>query len=100
MHYSVKDIAKILSVNPETVRRWVRDGKIKAEPIGTNRKKGFKITKEELKNFLDSEAKYGCRAAAAIVTQEEHDQKVEEYKKKMQKITKLVAEINKLLEDL
>ena len=29
--YAVSDVAEMLSVNAETVRRWIRDGKIKAE---------------------------------------------------------------------
>lgn len=30
-YYSVKEIAELLSVNEETVRRWIRDEKLDAE---------------------------------------------------------------------
>ena len=36
--YSVKDIADMLNTNPETVRRWIRAGKLKAHQ--TSRKDG------------------------------------------------------------
>jgi excisionase family DNA binding protein len=50
--YSVKDVAEMLSVNDETVRRWIRDGKLTAER-GTGRQ-GSKITSAALKKFLNS----------------------------------------------
>ena len=28
--YTVKEITQIVHTNPETVRRWIRDGKLKA----------------------------------------------------------------------
>lgn len=36
--YSVNEIAHLLGLNPETVRRWVRSGKLKA--IRNSRKEG------------------------------------------------------------
>ena len=30
--YSVKEIAEMLNKNPETVRRWIRSGKLEAIP--------------------------------------------------------------------
>lgn len=50
-YYSVKDIADLLSVNEETVRRWIRDNKLDAER-GSGRQ-GSKITSEALIKFLD-----------------------------------------------
>ena len=32
-YYTVKDIAELLSVNEETVRRWIREGKLVAEGL-------------------------------------------------------------------
>lgn len=50
-YYSVKEIAKLLSVNEETVRRWIRDEKLEAER-GSGRQ-GSKVTSKALAKFLD-----------------------------------------------
>ncbi|MBS5913102.1 MAG: helix-turn-helix domain-containing protein [Paenibacillus macerans] len=52
-HYSVKEAASILSLNEETVRRWIRDGKLKAEDIGG--RVGYRIAEDELKRFILAE---------------------------------------------
>ena len=49
-YYSVKEIAELLSVNEETVRRWIRDEKLEAER-GSGRQ-GSKVTSEALRKFL------------------------------------------------
>ena len=36
--YTVKEIAELLGTNPETVRRWIRDGKLQA--VTNSKKKG------------------------------------------------------------
>lgn len=45
--YTPKQAAKILELHPETVRKFLRQGKIKARKIG-----GWKITEEELQEFI------------------------------------------------
>jgi len=55
--YSVKEIAEMLNVNEETVRRWLRD------PNGlsgtkTSRKEGYMVTEIPLKDFLKKKPKY------------------------------------------
>lgn len=63
--YSVKQIADMLNTKPETVRRWIRSGKLKAEQ--SSRKDGNVITEEDLNKFLKSSPKYaGFIAGAAI----------------------------------
>lgn len=53
-YYLVSEFAKHVSVAPETVRRWIREGKLKAKKV---RPKGLKevwgIEKSELKRFAD-----------------------------------------------
>lgn len=49
-YYSVKEIAELLSVNEETVRRWIRHEKLVAER-GSGRQ-GSKVTSESLNEFL------------------------------------------------
>ena len=63
--YSVKQIADMLNTKPETVRRWIRSGKLKAEQ--SSRKDGNVITEGNLNKFLMSSPKYaGLIAGAAI----------------------------------
>lgn len=63
--YSVKQIADMLNTKPETVRRWIRTGKLKAEQ--SSRKDGNVITEGDLNKFLRSSPKYaGIIAGAAI----------------------------------
>lgn len=54
--YNVKEIADMLNTNPETVRRWVRDKKLKAETV--SRKDGTVISESELEKFLEASPKY------------------------------------------
>lgn len=54
--YSVKQIADMLETNPETVRRWIRDKKLKA--VQVSRKEGNIITEDELERFLRATPKY------------------------------------------
>lgn len=54
--YTVEEVAKKLDRNPETIRRWIRNGKLKATKH--SRKKGFTISEDELDtfkiNYMDS----------------------------------------------
>lgn len=61
--YTVKEISDMLNTNPETVRRWIRDGKMKAEQV--TRKDGNLVTEDALKAFLKSSPKYARIATSA-----------------------------------
>jgi excisionase family DNA binding protein len=60
--FTVKEISDLLNTNPETVRRWIRDGKMKAEQV--TRKDGNLVTEDALKAFLKSSPKYARIAAS------------------------------------
>ncbi|WP_295092651.1 helix-turn-helix domain-containing protein [Ruminococcus sp.] len=62
--YTVKEIADIFKTNPETVRRWIRLGKLKADK--TSRKGGNVISEQSLNNFLKTTPKYAGIAASTI----------------------------------
>lgn len=51
-NFSVRTVAELLQTNQETVRRWIRDGKLQAEI--SSKKKGYTITAEQLAEFLKS----------------------------------------------
>lgn len=62
--YSVKQIAEILSNNPETVRRWIRDDKLKA--VQVSRKDGNIVTEAELVRFIKATPKYFSKLTAGV----------------------------------
>lgn len=65
--YNVKEIAKLLNTNPETVRRWIRSGKLEA--IQDSRKEGNVVTEQMLNAFLKASPKYaGIFTTSAILS--------------------------------
>lgn len=62
--YTVKEIADLLKTNPETVRRWIRSGKLEA--VKSSRKEGNMITEISLHNFLKTTPKYAGIAAGTL----------------------------------
>lgn len=62
--FTVKEISELLDINPETVRRWIRSGKLSADQ--TSRKDGNFITEEALKTFLEHAPKYISVATASL----------------------------------
>ena len=61
--YNVKQIADMLNTQPETVRRWIRSGKLYAEKA--SRKDGHVVTESDLNKFLKSSPKYASMAGIA-----------------------------------
>lgn len=65
--FNVKEIAEMLNTNSETVRRWIRSGKLEA--IQDSRKEGNVVTEQMLNVFLKSSPKYaGMLTASAAVS--------------------------------
>lgn len=54
--YTVQQISKLLKTNPETVRRWIRSGKLSA--VQDSRKGGNLVSEEALKSFMYATPKY------------------------------------------
>ena len=54
--YSVNEVAKMLNKNPETVRRWIRDGKLEANL--PSKKQGHVFTEQMLDTFLANSPQY------------------------------------------
>lgn len=51
--FSVEEAAKVLQIAPNTMRRYVRTGKVRAAKLG----KAYRITESDLMTFLDSQTK-------------------------------------------
>ena len=60
-NYSVKQIAEMLDTNPETVRRWIRAGRL--ESSQASKKEGNVVSEDALKAFLERTPKYAAAAA-------------------------------------
>lgn len=54
--YSVKEVAEILNVNEQTIRRYISSGQLEAKNIGGS--VGFKISDDKLGDFLIKHPKY------------------------------------------
>ena len=63
-NYSVKEIAEMLSTNPETVRRLIRDKKLEATI--ESKKGGHIVYEAALQEFLRSSPKYATAAKATV----------------------------------
>ncbi len=63
--FNVKEIAEMLDVSEETIRRWIREGKIRA--VSASRKQGNKIAKEDLEDFLRKNKDSGKIGKAAML---------------------------------
>ncbi|HPT66014.1 MAG TPA: helix-turn-helix domain-containing protein [Candidatus Woesebacteria bacterium] len=55
VYYTIEEVAEILKVNPESVRRWVRAKKIPAIKLGG---KYIRISATDLENFTKSSKVY------------------------------------------
>lgn len=49
--YTVAEVAERLKVNEETVRIWLRDGKLRGIRLGS-RRAGWRITESEIERML------------------------------------------------
>jgi excisionase family DNA binding protein len=50
-HYTVKEVAERLRLNPETVRVWLRTGRLRGVLLG-GRKSGYRIPGSEVQRLL------------------------------------------------
>ena len=59
---TVKEVAERLRANPQTVRRWLREGKLKGVMPG-GEKLGYRIPASEVTRLLTGETREGKAAA-------------------------------------
>lgn len=64
--FNVKQIASMFNTQPETVRRWIRSGKLHAEK--TSRKEGHVVTEGDLNKFLKKSPKYAGMVGGLVGT--------------------------------
>jgi len=49
-YYSPEEVGEQFNVKPATIRKWIRDGKLKALKLG----RLWRITEEELNRFINA----------------------------------------------
>ncbi|MGO8946881.1 MAG: helix-turn-helix domain-containing protein [Ktedonobacterales bacterium] len=49
-YYTVEDVATLLSVHPDTVRRWIKNNELRALNLGP--RAGYRISKAALDDFI------------------------------------------------
>lgn len=57
--YKVSEVAELLKVNEDTVRRWIGSGDLIA--TRASKKKGFVINEQDLYEFVETKPKYRAR---------------------------------------
>lgn len=51
--YSPQDAAKVLDVNPYTILRLIKSGRLHATNLGAKNRKMYRISAEDLKAFIN-----------------------------------------------
>lgn len=77
--YTVEQVAKLLTMHPKTIQRYIREGKLGAKKIG----KSWRIFKPELKRFM--------KAAGKSVREEEQEKTMQA--EQVQALVSSVADI-------
>lgn len=62
--YTVKQVSKLLKTNEETVRRWIRSGKLTATLV--SKKSGHTISADSLNAFVKQTPKYAPVLASSL----------------------------------
>lgn len=52
-----KEVSELLKIHPETVRRFIREGRIKAYLVGKQKL----VREEEIKNFIEKSTRVNTR---------------------------------------
>ena len=50
--YTIKEVARIIQVHQETVRRWIRSGYLNAFKIDSRPQGRYRITRQELERVM------------------------------------------------
>lgn len=59
---TVPEVAAMLRLNEQTVRKWLRDGTLPGYRLGSNRKAGWRIRRSEVEAYLEAHRGEGAAA--------------------------------------
>jgi hypothetical protein len=95
--YTVDELSELLMVNKETVRRWIRDGKLNG--ARNSKKEGYTVDEFSLQLFLIDNPKYN-RICALKDVPKHSDDDATETKRKIYSAGKILMEIKDLMAEL
>lgn len=100
MYYTVSQVSEMFNVDPETVRRWCRTGRLNATL--ESKKTGFHIDEESLNDFANRYHKYGKTTSPKVASSikdnlNEIQSRLKEIKRYTKRIDELVKEIEELM---
>jgi len=52
-HYSTEEVSELYNIKPATIRKWIREGKLKAVKLGHL----WRIREDDLKEFIKQDKK-------------------------------------------
>lgn len=61
---TVAEVAEVLRVDEQTVRRWIRQGRLAAHSLGG--KAGYRIQRRDLHRFLDTTREGKARMSKSV----------------------------------
>lgn len=59
---TVPEVADMLRLNEQTVRRWLRDGTLPGFRLGHNRKAGWRIPRTDVERYIEAQRGEGAAA--------------------------------------
>ena len=73
--YTVKEVCEIMCVTSQTVRKWIKEGLLRAEKNGSGR---YEIKREEILNFMEKSPYYD-RYIRFFITQSEYEEREKQH---------------------
>ena len=95
MYYTVTQVSEMFNVDPETVRRWCRNGQLNATL--EYKRSGFHIDEKSLNDFVNRYPKYG---RIALPTEVYSIDNWNEIQTRLNKIKRYTKRINELVEEI
>ena len=98
MYYTVTQVSEMFNVDPETVRRWVRNGQLNATL--ECKRSGFHIDEESVNDFINRYPKYRRIVLPTEVYSINNSNEIKTRLKKIKRYTKRIDELVKEIEEL
>jgi excisionase family DNA binding protein len=64
---TTNEVAALLKVNPETVKRWLRGGQMRGSLLSD--RAGWRVARSEVQRFMDARSNAGPRSSAGSPSQ-------------------------------
>ena len=98
MYYTVTQVSEMFNVDPETVRRWVRNGQLNATL--ECKRSGFHIDEESVNDFINRYPKYRRIVLPTEVYSINNSNEIKSRLNKIKRYTNRIDELVKEIEEL